>query len=220
MKSRINKTIDIINSISGEYSQHQVFSDWVCMMAISIANMCTIHHDSVYEDRERKYELVADKYPEGAIDKFAEAMALLIEEMKQPRDLLGEIYMLGGFGSKMTGQFFTPYHLSELTAMIVFDKMQRCEDGKFHAHEPSCGGGGMIIALATEMKRCGINYQRELEVVAQDLDWNCVYMCYVQLSLMGISAVVVQGDTLTEPYSVKTEEARKLYTPKKRGLLL
>ena len=78
----------------------------------------------------------------------------------------------------------------------------------------------MIIALATEMKRCGINYQRELEVVAQDLDWNCVYMCYVQLSLMGLRAVVVQGDTLTEPYSAETEETHKLYTPKKRGLLL
>lgn len=78
----------------------------------------------------------------------------------------------------------------------------------------------MLIALAMEMKKRGINYQNELEVVAQDLDWNCVYMCYVQLSLMGISGIVVQGNTLLEPYSKKTNETRILITPKKRGLLI
>ena len=221
MKERINSIVKIINSVSGQYSTHQVFSDWVCMMALSIANSCTLHINKVYEDRENQFKLVSNKYAEEELERLAEAMAYLTEEMEEPRDVLGEIYMAGQFGSKGTGQFFTPYHLSELTAELVYGKnLVRANDGKYHAHEPSCGAGGMIIALANILKNDGINYQRELEVVAQDLDWNCVYMCYVQLSLMGISAVVVQGDTLAEPLSKETPEHRVLYTPKKRGALI
>ena len=221
MKQRIGEIIKIINSVSGQYSPHQVFSDWVCMMALSIANSCTLHKNKVYQDREDTFKLVANKYSETDYEKLAEATAYLIEEMEEPRDVLGEIYMEGGFGSKSTGQFFTPFHLSEVTAELVYGKnLIRADDGKYPMHEPSCGAGGMIIALANIMRRDGINYQRELEVIAQDLDWNCVYMCYVQLSLMGISAVVVQGDTLGEPYSKETPEHRVLYTPKKRGVLI
>lgn len=78
----------------------------------------------------------------------------------------------------------------------------------------------MIIAAAMELKSKGVNYQDELEVVAQDLDWNCVYMCYIQLSLLGISAVVVQGDTLCEPYGKDTPKQRVMVTPMKKGVLM
>lgn len=221
MKQQIGEIVKIIKSVSGQYSPHQVFSDWVCMMALSIANSCTLHRNKVYQDREDTFKLVASKYSETDYEKLAEATAYLIEEMEEPRDVLGEIYMGGGFGSKSAGQFFTPFHLSEVMAELVYGKnLIRANNGKYPMHEPSCGAGGMIIALANIMRRDGINYQRELEVIAQDLDWNCVYMCYVQLSLMGISAVVVQGNTLGEPYSKETPESRVLYTPKKRGVLI
>lgn len=65
-----------------------------------------------------------------------------------------------------------------------------------------------------------INYQRCMRVVAQDLDWKSVYMCYLQLSLLGIRAVVVQGNTLTEPYVPGYPQWRVMYTPGERGLLI
>ena len=71
------------------------------------------------------------------------------------------------------------------------------------ATEPSCGAGGNIIAIAEKLKADGINYQERLCVTCQDLDWKAIYMCYVQLSLYGIPAVVVQGDTLREPFNGK-----------------
>lgn len=217
MNNNVEKIISNINSLSGEYTQHQVFTDWVCLMALSIANSCTMFHDAEYKARETKWHQVANKYHDK-LDKFSENTALLALEFEEkPRDVLGEIYMSGGLGSKQTGQFFTPYHLSELVARTAFDSMAPCSDGKYHANEPSCGAGGMIIALAMEMKRRGINYQKELEVVAQDLDWNCVHMCYVQLSLMGISAVVEQGDTLR---GVAAPPGSRFVTPKKKGLFI
>ena len=49
---------------------------------------------------------------------------------------------------------------------------------------PKCGSGGMVVATAQVLQKRGINYQKTLDVVCQDLDWLAVYMCYVQLSLL------------------------------------
>ena len=78
----------------------------------------------------------------------------------------------------------------------------------------------MIIAFADILKRKGFNYQKCMKVVAQDLDWKGVYMCYVQLSLLGIDAVVVQGDTLKEPYTDNYPRSRIFRTPRNMGLLI
>ena len=81
------------------------------------------------------------------------------------------------------------------------------------------GGGGLILATAKVLCDKGINYQRCLDVVARDLDWNGVYMTYVQLTIIGIKAVVIQGDTLAEPEKNYNAE-RFLITPAKIGAIL
>ena len=79
----------------------------------------------------------------------------------------------------------------------------------------------MIIAAVRVLKDRGLNPQRCMYVTAQDLDWKGVYMTYVQLSLLGIKAVAVQGDTLTEPYNDRNyPPERVLYTPAQKGLLI
>lgn len=78
----------------------------------------------------------------------------------------------------------------------------------------------MIIAAACAIRNRGLNYQKCMKVVAQDLDWKGVYMCYLQLSLLGIRAVVVQGDALQEPYEQRYPRNRTMYTPGERGLLI
>jgi len=45
-------------------------------------------------------------------------------------------------------------------------------------------------------------------------------MCYVQLSYMGIDAVCVQGDTLTDPYRAGYPVRRVLRTPANMGALM
>lgn len=219
--NRIKRIIGLIEEISGSHSEHQVFVDWCAMTAISISNACTLETSDEFKQREDVYSHIIGKYQRNDVEKFAEMIALLVLELEEnPRDVLGDIYMQGGFGSKSTGQFFTPYNLSRLCAALTVNESNRAQDGKIHICEPSCGGGGMIIAAAMELKSKGVNYQDELEVVAQDLDWNCVYMCYIQLSLLGISAVVVQGDTLCEPYGKDTPKQRVMVTPMKKGVLM
>lgn len=146
-------------------------------------------------------------------------MAMLVETLEYDMtDVLGQIYMESGMGSKAAGQFFTPYHLSYLCAELSMPEPD--DNGIYRINEPSCGGGGMIIAVAQVLKERGINYQKQMRVVAQDLDWKGVYMCYLQLSLLGINAIVVQGDTLADPYKKGYPPERVLYTPCKMGVLV
>ena len=222
-KKDIEKAIE---RIAGKYSSYEVFSDWIRCMALAIENGTHLIHDKLWQEREQMYLDTVKRYTHDELVLFAEMMAMLTETMEDgPDDILGKIYMESGMGSKAAGQFFTPYHLSVLCAEVALQEdIEAYKAGKLEritVNEPSCGGGAMIIAAAEELRKAGINYQKAMDVVAQDLDWKGVYMCYVQLSLFGISAICVQGNTLTEPYDPhKTPRSHILTTPKKAGMLI
>lgn len=213
--------ISKISEISGRYSSHQVFNDWVAMMALTISNSLDVFHGKIWQDREQQYINIASKYTKDEIKAFCEmcsALSYLLET--EYCDALGSIYMESECGNKHIGQFFTPYHLSYLCARTAIPE-DISEENKYIINEPSCGGGGMMIAAAHVLHDRGLNPQRCLRVVAQDLDWNGVYMTYVQLSLLGIDAVVVQGNTLSEPYTgYNITNNRVFRTPKNMGVLL
>ena len=214
--------IDSIEKLSGRFSPYQIFTDWVSMVAISISNACRPFKDKIYMEREGRYLDTSRKYNKEEMKILTDmvgALALCLED--KMCDMLGDIFMKSGCGSKLTGQFFTPYHLSYLTARLVYDEQISKLAGSeiLEVNEPSSGGGGMIIAVAEVMKNQGVNYQKRLHIVAQDLDWNGVYMTYVQLSLLGIKAIVVQGDTLLEPYRKGYDESRVFRTPAEMGVI-
>ncbi len=217
-KQEIERTI---GKISGRYSAYEVFSDWIRCCAISISQAVTPIHDKIWHDREKLYADTASRYLPEEQEEFARMFVLLGDALTEDlTDVLGEIYMEMGMGSKTTGQFFTPFHLGELTARMGLD-LEPAEGGKIHLNEPTCGGGAMIIAAAKILRDRGENYQKLLKVVAQDLDWKGVYMCYLQLSLLGIDAVIAQGDTLMEPYTGPGyPRERILRTPMNMGVLM
>ena len=78
----------------------------------------------------------------------------------------------------------------------------------------------MILAAAKALNDAGIDYQRRLDVIAQDLDWKAIYMCYVQMSLLGIKAKCIQGDSLSDPDVRKVDRSRCLLTPAYIGVLI
>lgn len=214
MKREIIKRI---NDLSGSRSPYEVYCDWVKCMALSIQNSIYFHHDDTWRKREEEYINTIKPYGRDA-KQFTEMFGMLTKTLENNiGDVLGEIYMESGCGNKNTGQFFTPFHLSELCATLNLSG----EDGsrKIHLNEPSCGGGGMIIAAAKILKDRGIDYQSCLMAVAQDLDWKAVYMCYVQLSLLGIDAVVVQGDTLRNPDWRNQPPECIFQTPRRMGVI-
>ena len=213
--------VDIIKRISGQYPPYVIFSDWVEMMALSIQNTCDLAKGAVWEKREQQFNDIRKKYTDAEFTLFAKMLMLLCDAFEDGfGDILGEIYMESDSGNKYTGQFFTPFNVSKMCADCMIPKDY---DGshKLTLNEPSVGGGGMIIATAAILHERGINYQLCMDVVGQDLDWKAVYMSYVQFSLLGISAEVVQGSTLTEPYCGKGYPPERVFrTPKKMGVLV
>ena len=187
---------DMIVEISGHRSPYQVFYDWCTCMAMAFQNSCDIFKDSkIYKQHEELYQNTIKQYSESEQKKLYEMTGrLFLAFENEISDYLGGIYMEAGCGNKYVGQFFTPFHLSELCARLGVD--------------------------GTALKNAGINYQRKLKVVAQDLDWLGVYMTYVQCNMIGIDAIVVQGDTLKEPYTSNYPKSRILRTMNNMGGLI
>lgn len=197
----IRKILSHFDAFDGSRSQYVLFKDWCKMMALSISNQ--VWHSN---KREEEYMATANQYKPEELKRFTEMFRMLtIAFDNELDDYLGKIYMQGGMGSKQTGQFFTPFHLAELTAKLGTKKGE-----KIVMNEPSSGGGGMVLATAKAIQKNGDNYQELLQATAQDLDWNGVYMTYVQLSIAGIQAKVIQGDTLA---GEKRTKSQILYTP-------
>ena len=177
--------IDNINRMAGKYTPHQVFADWVEMSALSIA---------------QSFFSIARKYSEDdffTLGCMLGRLSFLLENGLD--DYLGKIYMELSTGNSHTGQFFTPFHVCEMMAGIA---LANYNGGIEYLNEPSSGGGANTLAYAKVMKEKGYNYQQLLEVKAQDLDYKCVYMTYVQCSLAGVNAEVVQGNSLEGKHNV------------------
>lgn len=214
---RKKEIAEMVMKISGKYSAYEVFVDWIRCCAISISNSTDRYYGKVWQDREREYMDTARKYEQEEREMFSEMFCMLAETLESGMtDVIGEICMESGMGSKEAGQFFTPFYISRMCAKISLPVPDA--SGMYLINESSCGSGGMIIATAAALKEKGVNYQRHMQVIAQDLEWKSVYMCYLQLSLLGINAVVVQGDTLREPYINGYPQERVLYTPANKGL--
>ena len=190
-----DKIIKTIQSMTGKYSVYEIFADWVKCMALAMANQVEFN-----EQREKDYVDVMSRYDEAEQSKLIEMLAWLVEWAdEEMTDMLGYIYMHLELGSKSHGQFFTPYNICQMMA-----RMQKYEDKDYNANEPTCGAGGNIIALAQAMKEQGVNYQRRLNVVCQDLDVKAVYMAYVQMTLYGIPAICFQSNTLSDPLGLES----------------
>lgn len=199
-EGNIQQIINEINKMGGQYHPHNIFQDWVEMTGISISNQ--VYYN---EQLEQEYLSIAKKYTNEQIVKFSEMSAHLVYLFEEEiSDYLGEIYMKLDASSSRTGQFFTPFHICEMMASI---SLQNYNGEKLTLNEPSCGGSGNILGIAKVIKEKGYNYQELINVVAQDLDYKCVWMSYVQLSIGGVNAKVIQGNTL------KDEVNRVLYTP-------
>lgn len=215
MNEILSEIVNRIQHMSGTYTPYVIFTDWVKMTALSISNSCQLFHDEVWGDRERQYIELARRYDEKQLSEIVNIGKLLIDfyEQQGPYDALGEIYMAAGCGSKATGQFFTPFHVAVLTASA----MQYSDNEVITINEPSCGGGGMILAAAKVLADRGWNYQRCMRVTAQDIDWNSIYMTYVQLSWCGMNAVCIQGNTLTGD---KPDKMNIFRTPRNTGVIM
>ncbi len=186
------------------FSAHDVFSDFVEWSTLSIRQAIDLRAADAIKKRIGELN---EKYNAGERRTMTELFVHLTEAMQgyaeigEYSDVLGRVFQDLELQNKKTEQYFTPWSLSLMSAKAAFDeeKARRSidEHGYISLMEPSAGAGSMILAFAETMRDAGFNPGRELLVHATDIDFRCACMNFIQLSLYGIPAVVMHGNTLT-----------------------
>jgi len=148
--------------------------------------------------REGEYFEVIKNYSKDELEELSKALALLINEMESKpfTDILGPYYLdIASHSSKQSrGEFYTPPEISKLMAKITVDAKSVIEKGKpITVNEPACGAGGMMLALAEEFAPSHVDL---LRITAQDLNPVGVDMCYINMTMWGIPAKIICGNTL------------------------
>ncbi len=201
----LKEFISRIQSLDKSKRVSDVFKDFLTLSTCSIAQP---FYRS--EEIEQKYLNTINRYPKEQAEDYPRLLAFLVKSLEEKyQDFLGQVYMNLNLGNNANSQFFTPYHISKFMAEICFSDFEaKLEKEEFITlSEPCCGSGGMVIALAETMKAKKYNYQKQLFVEAIDIDEMCFMMAYIQLSLYGIPAKVIQGETITLKFQ------QVVYTP-------
>lgn len=151
--------------------------------------------------REARYLQVVSRYEREELQAFGELLAHVgMALWSKPCDFLGDQFMRLGLGNHWHGQFFTPWEVASLSARMVFDRESAIRaieaKGFLTVLEPAVGAGTMVIAFADAMAAEGFDPRRHLHVTAVDIDPTAARMCFIQLALLDIPAVVYVGDTL------------------------
>lgn len=143
---------------------------------------------------------ICSRYQPGDLDNLKRLFCLLVESLEGKfHDFLGSVFMELELGNSKTGQFFTPYPLARLIAGLTAgdEQQQQLKTCPWVTlSEPTSGAGGMVIAFAEVMLARGLNPAEQLLVTATDIDPLAADMTFIQLSLLGIPAIVNTGNSL------------------------
>ncbi len=196
-----------LTSVSDRYSTWQVFEDWLKISAISISNAVDLQFR---DEREKEYFEIIKKYNKDELNRLADCLGILVGSLDKSfntvgyYDLLGKVFHALELHNKYHGQFFSPFHICECMGRMNLGDGDLLDEQDFiSCLEPCIGSGGMVLGLAKAMQIKDFNPQQQLVVTGVDIDIKCVCMAYLQLSLFGIPAVIVHGNSLTlEEWSV------------------
>lgn len=161
--------------------------------------------------REEEYLEAIRGWELSELEELRAAFHFLVGEMEErpgaAGDLLGPAYetLTSPADRNERGAFYTSPDVSELTARLLigdgptgpFIPDDWPNDRPAEVLDPSCGSGGMVLALVGEMETRGMPPAR-VRVEAWDLSKTACDMAYVNLTLHGVPATVVWGDTLSQ----------------------
>lgn len=203
-KDYIKEFISKLSNLDRSRSISTVFNDFLTLSYFSLAQ--TVYRS---DNLEQRYLNIIKTYTKKQAEEFSKLLAFLVLGLEQaPQDFLGQVFMSLNLGSQANGQYFTPYSVCKFMAEINFTEIETIQNNQLITlSEPCCGSGGIIIAFAETLKEQGYNYQHQLFVEAIDIDETCFKMAYIQLSILGIPARVMLGDTLAWKFQ------KVLYTP-------
>lgn len=168
-----------LNELARHYSKSRLFDDWLTLMLTSLAG------------DDDAYMRVADTYDQEELDAFVTAFAELMAVTEQYQvDVLGDAYEAFGMQAENFGQHFTPHATSEAMAEMQMTVQEReTDDEPLRIADPTCGSGRLLIAAARRAP--------DGDFHGVDKDPMCAKMAAINLTLFGLSGVIVHGDSLS-----------------------
>ena len=189
---RYKPFVKAIEAASGRYRASDVFVDACHMMALSIWSPLCL--GEARRKAEADYRATAEKFDKREFQHICDAFACLVEALADKREeFLGHCMNLFEATNKWSGQVLTPVHLAHMIGRVVAPEPR---DEVVRLHDPCCGARVLLIEGAEVFAEKGWR-QRNICVVAGDIDYRACDMTYVQLSLLGYAGVVQQADALT-----------------------
>ncbi|MDZ7324902.1 N-6 DNA methylase [Kosakonia sacchari] len=172
-----------------------VFRDFITLAAseLDLARIRT--PENIGSSRE-----ICAKYSDSDIQNLHKLFCLMVCALEAKfHDFLGAIFMELELGDDRNGQYFTPYHLQSLMAKLVMPDVEQTiqREGFVTVSDPASGAAGMIVAYAEILLEAGYNPSEQMFGSCIDIDPIAADMAFIQLSLLGIPAEVVTGNTLT-----------------------
>lgn len=207
-----DKTLLKIANIShGRISKPQTFSDFLHYCAL----LLSAYTDPVHaEYRLKALEKLKTSYKDDEWEAFHQGFIDLCGTFMHNieygiyEDLFAIPFFQIGATSSTLKQDFSPADIGKLIGAIsIPSQLSLPEEGFFSLGDHACGSGTLLLAGVQQFANAGYNPSEQLVIQAADLDARCVHMTYLQLSLYGIPAVIVQGNTLS------LKEYDRWYTP-------
>lgn len=190
----------IITELSRKRGGHlEVFQDFCRIVACTLA----------LQTREEEYLIVAKRYDRDELNRFSMALGGLVTEMEEHpfTDILGVYYteINSTATAKARGEYYTPPGISKVMAQMLFCSggegtgsgvEQAIERGMpITVQDPACGSGGMILSLAELFApRKAVDL---LRMTLIDISPTACDMAYINTTLWGIPAKILQGNALT-----------------------
>lgn len=222
MTKRVGKTSDqpfvkLFRELTYRWTPWEVWQDFVTMYACAISNAVDKSH---FEKREELYLKRIQKYNKKS-KRFSSARCGSgpCSREESGAGLLGSIFMALNLGNDSGGQFFTPYDVCRMMAEMTCDNVLPTIEtkGYISINDCACGAGATLIAgvhaAAKQISKAGLNWQNHILVAAQDVDYTVAYMCYIQLSLLGVAGYIKVGNSLTEPMRSDDSLENYWFTP-------
>lgn len=183
----------------------EIFIDWLEIAACAVHqepyHLGLVPRDEAFDAVEAQYMNAIQKYKREELESFAKLLGLTKLALWEAKsDFLGQLYMELEISQNRSGEFFTPFPLSLMTAkMMLGDIGQQIEEKGFvTVAEPVCGGGGMLIAAAQVIEAAGYQPGKVMFFDATDISKPCCDMAYIQTSILELSGIVRHGNTLSQ----------------------
>lgn len=195
----------------GRISRAQTFSDFLAYCALLLSSRTDPVHS---KDSMEQLQRLKGSYHDAEWQAFHHTLCSVCDTARRNvdcgcyEDLFADAYTELGASSRALKQDFTPKSIAMMMAQITTrEGIKLPEEGYFTLSDHACGSGILLLAEAERIAQCGFNPAMQLVVQAADLDIRCVHMTCLNLSLNGIPAVVIHGNTIT------LQKFSRWYTP-------